>query len=78
MSHTTFSGPDELTTGLDELEASAQDALRGRVWGFRLAAQSDGLVLLGRSRSFYGKQIAQHFVMARTNLRICANRIVVE
>lgn len=37
-----------------------------------------GLVLHGRARSYYGKQIAYHEVSRRSGMRILANRIVVE
>jgi hypothetical protein len=63
--------------GLDELEARVQCRLGGRVLHFRLDWRESGLVLRGHSLTYYAKQLAQHAVMAATNLPIRANEIEV-
>ena len=40
---------------------------------FRVTIQSDGLILQGRVRTYYGKQVAQHVVMEVSDLAIFAN-----
>jgi hypothetical protein len=62
---------------LDLIEAQVQTRLNGRVQYFRLQAVEDGLVLRGRSRTYYAKQLAQHAVMTVTRIAIVANRIEV-
>ena len=62
---------------LDQLEIHLQCQLNGRVRDFRLVARGRGLILRGRSRSYYGKQLAQHAVMEAVNLPIVANEIEV-
>ena len=48
-----------------------------RIQGFELIQAADGLILRGRSASYYGKQMAQHVVMNATSLPILANEIQV-
>ncbi len=48
-----------------------------RVGDFRVLAQDGGLVLQGRARTYYAKQLAQHAVMDVTAARILANEIQV-
>jgi hypothetical protein len=62
---------------LELLEAQVQSRLGGQVRGLRLVAAGQGLILRGRARSYYAKQLAQHAVMAATELRILANEIEV-
>lgn len=62
---------------LDQLEVHLQSQLNGRVRDFRLVPRGRGLILRGRSRSYYGKQLAQHAVMDAVNLPIVANEIEV-
>jgi hypothetical protein len=63
------------TRVLDELEGRLQDELIGRVRDFRLVLGEGGLVLLGRSPTYYAKQLAQEAVMRVTNWPIVANDI---
>jgi hypothetical protein len=65
------------TQELDQLEIHLQGQLNGRVRDFRLVPRGRGLILRGRSRSYYGKQLAQHAVMAVVSLPIVANEIEV-
>jgi hypothetical protein len=63
--------------GVTELEASIQCRLAGYVREFRLVVVDKGLVLRGHAHSYYAKQLAQHAVLERTELRIFANEIEV-
>src|SRR5262249_13722945 len=63
------------TKVLDELEGRVQDELIGRVRDFRLMMGEGGLVLVGRTSTYYAKQLAQEAVMRATNLPIVANEI---
>ena len=58
--------------GLDQLEAHVQCHLNGRVRDLRLVIRGHGLVLQGRARTYYAKQLAQHAVMDATRLPILA------
>ena len=63
--------------GLFELEANVQCRLGGRLRDFRLVFEEHGVILQGRARTYYAKQLAQHAVMEGTNLPILANEIEV-
>ncbi len=69
----TFAVAD--TAGIPALEAHIRHRLSRRVHDFRLAIQKHGLILKGRARTYYAKQLAQHAVMAVTDLPILANDI---
>ena len=60
-----------------ELETRIRSKVRGWVSDFRLVFAEHGLILRGRARTFYAKQLAQHAVMAPTTLPIAANEIEV-
>lgn len=60
-----------------ELEAQVQCRLSGRIHDFQLVVAGKGLVLRGRSRTYYVKQLAQHAVTDATGLPIQANEIEV-
>jgi hypothetical protein len=62
---------------VERLEAQVQGRLSGRVAAFRLLLRGRGLVLQGRSRTYYAKQLAQHAVLEAKGLPIVANEIVV-
>lgn len=64
---------DELT----RLTECIQQELRGRVRGFRLDADEQGLILHGVTRSYHEKQLAQHAVLRSAHLPIAANEITV-
>lgn len=68
----------ESRSTLGELEARVQSRLYGRVRNFRLLHRDDGLVLQGRARTYYAKQLAQHAVLEVTAQPIAANEIEVE
>lgn len=60
-----------------------EDLLRRRLNGtafvgeLRLLQGDEGLILEGRTDSFYAKQIAQHLASQLTGLCVAANRIAV-
>jgi hypothetical protein len=66
-------GRDELA----RLEADIQGHLRDYVRDFRMTVRDGGLILYGRTRTYYAKQLAQHDVMGRSRLPIRANNIEV-
>ena len=62
---------------MELLETRVQSRLNGRVRHCRLVLREGGLVLMGHSRTYYAKQLAQHAVMEATRLPIVANEIEV-
>jgi hypothetical protein len=72
-------GPSGLATReeVDRLGARVQHQLLGRLRDFRLQLWDRGLVLRGRARCYYAKQLAQHAVMRATDLPILRNEIEV-
>ncbi len=62
---------------LDELERRVQRELSGRVFDFRLTAGKGGLILNGRTNTYYAKQMAQHMIMAALECPIASNSIEV-
>jgi hypothetical protein len=59
------------------IEAHIQSRLSGRIRGLQVLRKTNGLILRGRTRTYYAKQLAQHAVMAATDLPILANEIEV-
>ena len=62
---------------VSQLETRIRVRLGGQIRDIRVVCQEDGLVLHGRSRTYYAKQLAQHVVMEITNIPISANEIEV-
>ncbi len=62
---------------LDALEQQVQCRLTNLVRDFRVSLRDRGLVLQGRARTYYAKQLAQHVVMNAIDLPIQANEIEV-
>jgi hypothetical protein len=60
-----------------ELETLVLRKLAGQVRDFRVVAKNQGLVLLGITRSYHAKQLAQHAIMEATEQPIIANEIEV-
>ena len=58
---------------IHQLLASVECQLAGRVSDLRLLLQDNGLVLQGRTHSYYAKQLAQQIVMKTTGLPLLAN-----
>jgi hypothetical protein len=63
--------------GITELEKQVSDRLGGQIRHFRLEIWENGLILRGLAVTYYAKQLAQHAVMAATDLPIRANEIEV-
>jgi hypothetical protein len=60
-----------------ELEEHVRWRLHGRVRDLHLDWNQHGLVVRGRSRTYYAKQLAQEAVMKITDLPVVANEIEV-
>ena len=63
---------------LNQLEARVQTRLLGIVQDLQLIAQERGVVLRGRSRTYYGKQLAQQAIMQAAPMPLLANEIQVD
>jgi len=62
---------------LAHLETRVEARLCGRVRQFQLVPEQMGIILRGLARTYYAKQLAQHAVMAESQLPIIANEIEV-
>ncbi len=62
---------------IERLANRIRATLSGRIRDFRLEVGAAGLVLRGWARTYYAKQLAQHAVMAATDLPIVRNEIEV-
>jgi hypothetical protein len=60
-----------------QLEAHLQSHLGRRIKELQLSLRENGLILRGRCRTYYAKQLAQHAVMSATLCPIVANEIEV-
>lgn len=60
------------------LEDRVRTLLGRQITGFNLRWTERGIVLEGRARSYYQKQLAQHAVMRICTVPILANDILVE
>src|SRR5262249_27707775 len=60
-----------------QLETSVKRHLNGRLRDFRLVVQDNGVILHGRTTTYYAKQLAQEAVREATRLPILANVIAV-
>jgi hypothetical protein len=59
------------------LEEHLRCRLAGRARDLQLVITNQGLVLRGRARTYYAKQLAQQVVLAGTSTAIAANEIEV-
>lgn len=62
---------------LEQIQREIRHNLSLRVHNFRVRSVDDGLILEGRTKTYYGKQLVQHAVMDATDFPIVANNIVV-
>jgi hypothetical protein len=62
---------------IDQLVTTVQRQLAGQVSNIRLLVRDTGLVLQGRARSYYAKQLAQEAVMKVTGIPLLANDVEV-
>lgn len=67
----------ESIPNLDEFENRLQVRLSGRIQNLHIIRQDRGLILHGRAHTYYAKQVAQHAIMAETDVPILANEIEV-
>jgi hypothetical protein len=63
---------------VEALEAHLLRRLNSRIRDLTIVAQMDGLVLKGRVRTYYEKQLAQHALMEVSSTPIVSNDIEVE
>ncbi|MFO0815721.1 MAG: hypothetical protein U0796_21085 [Gemmatales bacterium] len=63
--------------GCNELQNYISKRVGGSVSQFQLKAADDGLILYGRAKSYYVKQLVQEAVMERTSMPILSNEIQV-
>ena len=61
----------------ERLEVLMQRRLGNRVRDLRIIRRDDGLILQGRTNTYYAKQLAQHAAMELGNEPILANDIEV-
>ncbi len=61
--------------GITELERRIRTRLGGQISQFQLEITTTGVILRGRARTYYAKQLAQHAVMEVTKLPILANAV---
>jgi hypothetical protein len=73
MTGTDVPGIEEI----NRIENTLQTHLSGRVRDLRLEVRGDGLVLRGRARTYYARQLAQQEVLAATLRPVLANEIEV-
>jgi hypothetical protein len=66
-----------MVCAVTELERHIRRKLGGQIHDIRLVVGPKGLILRGRTRTYYAKQLAQHLVMAAMDLPILANEIEV-
>lgn len=59
------------------LETQLQARLGSQVRNLRVVCRTTGVILKGRARTYYAKQLAQHSVMEITSLAVLANEIEV-
>ncbi|HEV3143679.1 MAG TPA: hypothetical protein VGZ47_07345 [Gemmataceae bacterium] len=62
---------------IHHLEAHVKRRLNGRLRDFRLVLDANGVILHGRTSTYYAKQLAQEAVRQATKLPILANVISV-
>lgn len=62
---------------LEQIQQEVRRDLSLRVHNFRIRAVEEGLILEGRTKTYYGKQLVKHAVMDATDIPILANNIVV-
>jgi hypothetical protein len=74
MDTTATSVSDEILS----IQTELRQRLRGQICELHIVARDNGLVLQGRCRSYYAKQLAQHGLMQASELPLLANEIDVE
>ena len=67
-------GKDEL---VQRVVAGLQSRLGSQVRNFQMSTYSDGVVLCGQVKTYYGKQVAQEVVLELSGCSVLANNIEV-
>lgn len=62
---------------LEQIQQEIHRNLSLHVHNFRIRAVDEGLILEGRTKTYYGKQLVQHAIMDVTDFPIVSNNIVV-
>ena len=62
---------------MEHIQHEIRRNLSLRVHNFQMRVVDEGLILEGRTKTYYGKQLIQHAVMDATEFPILANNIVV-
>jgi hypothetical protein len=75
---TGTTSPSDPATAVRELATVVRNRHRGQLRELRIEVVESGVVLHGRARSFYGKQIAFHEVRRLCALVVVENRIEVQ
>lgn len=73
----TVPAPVAIPMADEHLEALLMRRLGNRIRDLRVLVQSEGIVLQGRSSTYYAKQLAQHAAMEMSQYPIAANEIEV-
>ena len=60
------------------IEKVVRDRLSGWVQNFHVDVRDRGIVLTGRTRSYYAKQLVQHAALSASRLPLLANEIQVQ
>jgi hypothetical protein len=68
---------DPTEAEIARLQILIENRLAGRIHGLRIRFENNGLVLEGRTRTYYTKQLAQHAAMKESPLPIRINAIEV-
>lgn len=68
---------DSVFSDVKYLKTHLQAKLSGRVLDLHVVRAGKGLILHGRTHTYYAKQLAQHALMEATDLPISANAIEV-
>lgn len=67
--------PAQESIQVEQVEVEVHDRMKSQVRDFRLERGEQGLILRGRARTFYAKQMAQHWVMKLAPVSIQSNQI---
>ncbi len=73
----TIQAQDKNSEEEAQLEMLIQARLSGQVRGLRVVRQDNGLILQGRTPTYYAKQLVLHAAMQATALPILADEIEV-
>jgi hypothetical protein len=61
----------------ERIKANVRDRVHGLVSNFQVEIQDQGMVLQGRTHSYYAKQLVQHAALQAAGMPLLANRVEV-